>query len=328
MNTDQQAILQHPYYLVNHYNFLKNNDTNDEALKQRSALYFNDAGYLYFLLNEDKIADLQNISPARSATIEIPSWEKVQSISHRNTDEIIETALQQKEDSIKENIAEEEKEESKEIETDETAQQEIIDAGFDEKEIEENTEANIVETINETAPEETIAEIKEEKAEETEITQEQKEESKETETDEAQQKLASVLDAQLADFKKPVTEETELVIATEPYHTVDYFASQGIKADQNDKFTRRVKKFTDWLKDMKTVPTAKINLNGDAENEIKVMETANASNETAEIITESMAEVLVKQGKKDGAVELYEKLSLLHPEKNAYFAAKISQLKD
>ena len=324
MNTDQQAILQHPYYLVNHYHFLKNNDTNDEYLKQRSALYFNDAGYLSFLLNQEIIADLQNTSPARSAPIEIPSWEKVKSISHRNTYDIIETALQQKEDSIQDKTSERNEDVLASTEIEETTPPEVIDADFDEKEISITTTAPIVETISETAPEESIIEVTDTE----EIVEGTNTENTETEKDEAQQKLVSVLDAQLADFKKPVTEATELVIATEPYHTVDYFASQGIKADQNDKFTRRVKKFTDWLKDMKTVPTAKINLKGDAESEIKVMETANASNETAEIITESMAEVLVKQGKKDGAVELYEKLSLLHPEKNAYFAAKISQLKD
>jgi hypothetical protein len=54
---------------------------------------------------------------------------------------------------------------------------------------------------------------------------------------------------------------------------------------------------------------------------------ATHSLEQKEVITETMAEVLVKQGKKERAVELYHKLSLLNPSKSAYFAAKIDQLK-
>jgi len=45
-----------------------------------------------------------------------------------------------------------------------------------------------------------------------------------------------------------------------------------------------------------------------------------------ELVSESLAEVYVKQGKKTKAIELYQKLSLLNPEKNAYFAAKIESL--
>ena len=41
-----------------------------------------------------------------------------------------------------------------------------------------------------------------------------------------------------------------------------------------------------------------------------------------------MAEVLVKQGKIDKAVQVYIKLSFLDPDKSAYFAKKIEQLKE
>jgi len=40
-----------------------------------------------------------------------------------------------------------------------------------------------------------------------------------------------------------------------------------------------------------------------------------------------MAEVLVKQGKSEKAIEMYQKLSLLNPSKSAYFAAKIERIK-
>jgi len=39
-----------------------------------------------------------------------------------------------------------------------------------------------------------------------------------------------------------------------------------------------------------------------------------------------MAEVLINQGKSVQAREVYQKLSLLYPEKSAYFASKIDLL--
>ena len=50
------------------------------------------------------------------------------------------------------------------------------------------------------------------------------------------------------------------------------------------------------------------------------------SNETREIVTETMAEVLAMQGMAGKAAEVYRKLSLLNPDKSAYFAARIEQL--
>lgn len=46
-----------------------------------------------------------------------------------------------------------------------------------------------------------------------------------------------------------------------------------------------------------------------------------------EPVSETLAEVYIRQGKKAKAIELFEKLSLQNPEKNAYFAQKIARLK-
>lgn len=150
--------------------------------------------------------------------------------------------------------------------------------------------------------------------------------------DEEKQKevIASVLEDQLAEFKKPVTADTELKIETEPYHTVDYFASQGIKVDltqPQDKLGSQLRKFTDWLKQMKNVKAETSDLGTDPEVENMIQGIAKTSNETKEIVTETMAQVLIKQGKTDKAIQLFIKLSFLNPDKSAYFAAKIEQLK-
>ena len=47
-----------------------------------------------------------------------------------------------------------------------------------------------------------------------------------------------------------------------------------------------------------------------------------------EIISENLANILIKQGKVDKAIEIYEKLSLKFPEKSAYFASRIQDLKN
>lgn len=45
-----------------------------------------------------------------------------------------------------------------------------------------------------------------------------------------------------------------------------------------------------------------------------------------DLVSESLAEILVKQGKFEKAIDMYKKLSLRNPQKNAYFARKIEQI--
>lgn len=117
----------------------------------------------------------------------------------------------------------------------------------------------------------------------------------------------------------------------QPYHTVDYFASQGIKIrdDQKptDKFGQQLKSFTDWLKVMKRLPVSEVTKNIDTRSEQKVEALAEHSIEDREVITEAMAEVWEKQKNYTKAIDIYRKLSLLDPSKSAYFAAKIDDLK-
>jgi hypothetical protein len=132
--------------------------------------------------------------------------------------------------------------------------------------------------------------------------------------------------------KAVVDADLDSLISTEPYHTVDYFASQGIKPslDDNpqDKLGRQVKRFTEWIKHMKQIGSEEaLQQINDPVLETTIQNIANTSNSSREIVTETMAEVLVKQGKTDKAIQLYIKLSFLNPDKSAFFASKIQQLK-
>ena len=130
---------------------------------------------------------------------------------------------------------------------------------------------------------------------------------------------------------EPIVSKQEEAIIFEPYHTIDYFASQGIKITQeenpNDKFGRQLKSFTEWLKTMKKLPRQTAEIEAEPEQDAAIEDFASHSIEEKEVLTETMAEVLVKQGRNERAIELYHKLSLLNPAKNAYFAAKIEHLK-
>ncbi|HMH21781.1 MAG TPA: hypothetical protein VK563_08395 [Puia sp.] len=117
----------------------------------------------------------------------------------------------------------------------------------------------------------------------------------------------------------------------ESFHTVDYFASQGIKLsldeNPNDRLGKQMKSFTDWLKVMKRIPQKEAGIIPDLAAEHQVQAIAAHSIEGKEVVTETMAEVLAKQGMREKATEVYRKLSLLNPGKSAYFAARIEQLK-
>lgn len=119
-------------------------------------------------------------------------------------------------------------------------------------------------------------------------------------------------------------------LAFEPLHTVDYFASQGIKLSEeilaNDKLGRQLRSFTDWLKTMKKTHTSTNEAEAEA-TQLAIQNIAARSNMEDEVLTEAMAVVYTRQGNRQKAIETYEKLSLLNPAKSAYFAAQIDNLK-
>ena len=78
--------------------------------------------------------------------------------------------------------------------------------------------------------------------------------------------------------EKQSSEEQSLVF--EPYHTVDYFASQGIKnvidEKPKDRFSQQLKSFTEWLKTIRQLPPQQIAAMSDSGSEEKVVQLADS----------------------------------------------------
>ena len=131
---------------------------------------------------------------------------------------------------------------------------------------------------------------------------------------------------------RDISPQTDEMPVFEPYHTIDYFASQGIKLGQDikpgDKLGKQLKSFTEWIRTMKRLPNTEIEQQLlDTSSGENIVAMAAGSVEMKEVVTETMAEVLLKQGNKARAIDIYRKLSLAYPDKSAYFAARIENIK-
>jgi predicted metal-dependent hydrolase len=95
-----------------------------------------------------------------------------------------------------------------------------------------------------------------------------------------------------------------------------------------DQLGKKLKSFTEWLKSMKKIQPDKVDRQMDSDTENHIRKEAEHSNDSQEVYTEALAEVYLKQGLEDKAVDVFKKLSLLDPSKSAYFAARIREIKE
>ena len=164
-------------------------------------------------------------------------------------------------------------------------------------------------------------------------------------------------------YEQPTNRKEEPLI--QPIFSEDYFLHQGIPVDdklpeeldhaqkedvnkEDPKSLMVVMSFSEWLMHFRT-KTQKEKEDEDGRKAVKSMwqreKLAAALEEEADEIpenvfemavnsiaredglaSESLAEILTKQGKKDQAIEMYKKLSLRNPQKSAYFAQQIAQI--
>ena len=156
---------------------------------------------------------------------------------------------------------------------------------------------------------------------------------------------------------EPDTNKEPLI---QPVFTEDYFLHQGITVpedipatpgninEEEDKSLMVVMSFSEWLlffkkknekereeeEDKRALKSMwqkeKLAAAMEEEND-EIPETVfemavNSITKEEGLISESLAEILIKQGKYDKAVDMYRKLSLRNPQKNTYFAHKIEAI--
>jgi hypothetical protein len=145
-------------------------------------------------------------------------------------------------------------------------------------------------------------------------------------------KLNTLLSEQLAQYQDPLVSDELEFEKESPKIIKDYFEAQGIKIDlaslPQDKFTKQLRSFTAWLKVLKHHEGNSQNMAEMGEDQEKMIAIiAEKANNATEVITEAMAEIWIKQGNKQKAIDIYSKLSFIFPEKSVYFASQIEQLK-
>lgn len=332
----EKNVEKHPessiarFVLLDHYK--KNNNPAFESLAKQAALYFSNPTWLQFQLSQiepgEKEHSLEPATAVDSAII-IP---KESEASENGIENGIENVKEIEEER---KVAFQKSEEAIDVENkevnEEASQLEIesSEEAIDEKNEEE---INTIETENEEVSKE-VNQLELENSEET-IDVENEKENKIENQKESEEINQSNIESKTADLIPDALNlipQTEEIPSFEPLHTVDYFASQGIKIKEealmNDKLGKQMKSFTDWLKSMKKLHPGKLPEQNEVIERI-IQASAEESNADAEILTEAMAEVLLKQNKREKAVAMYQKLSLINPSKSAYFAAKIESIKN
>ena len=310
----EQMVKEHPYFSTGHYLLAQKlkheNGEHGEQQSQRAALYFHDPLWLQWQLKQFSNGHAVEAKEP-GAHVPLPLEEPVE----------------------KEVVFDQE-EEPRELE--QPVKQEEPEQRIDHEQPLEPEEQLAVETIG--PVEEAIPAEPEIEAEQTAKALESASENENSSpADEIQSLHESAPAPPVADEpkasepSKPVIQKEDPPLVFEAYHTIDYFASQGIKpmveVQPGDKLGKQLKSFTEWLKTMKRLPQTQIEAITDESEQQHIRQAAAESLEQKEVVTETMAEVLVKQGKNAEAIAIYEKLSLLDPSKSAFFAAKIENLK-
>jgi hypothetical protein len=136
----------------------------------------------------------------------------------------------------------------------------------------------------------------------------------------------------------------ENTLTYQPLYTDDYFAYKRLKEPEqaeviSEKGASEMKSFTSWLKDIKSTFSEKATKQQyhqelkrsyedfDPEVSEAVEKMAMESiTLTDDVVSETLAEIWAKQRQYQTAIHIYQKLSLLNPNKSAYFAQKIKEL--
>lgn len=93
---------------------------------------------------------------------------------------------------------------------------------------------------------------------------------------------------------------------------------------ENEKQKEQLEIIDQFIKTQPTISNSKDKPLADAAADLATIQTGEFNDH---IVSETLVEILIKQGKKDKAIEVLKKLIWKFPQKKAYFAAQIEELK-
>ena len=128
-------------------------------------------------------------------------------------------------------------------------------------------------------------------------------------------------------FEEPAAEVSiEEILRDEEAYALDAVIDEEISEEKKKKGKKKKKK-KNKNKKQEEKPSKKSKKK--KKKKQKILEIAKESiRKNDDIISETLAELLVQQGSRKKAIQMYERLSLIFPEKNSFFAEKIEQLKN
>ena len=104
-------------------------------------------------------------------------------------------------------------------------------------------------------------------------------------------------------------------------------AAKEVKTESESKTPKKKTKSKEEIIESFIKHNPGINKPKDAEYKEELEVAARSLNENFDFISETLAEINLKQGHTQKAIKIYQKLSLKYPEKSSYFAAQIKKIK-
>jgi tetratricopeptide (TPR) repeat protein len=123
------------------------------------------------------------------------------------------------------------------------------------------------------------------------------------------------------DNKEEKDEDKSLMVVMSFAEWLTYFKKKNEKEKEEEEDKRALKSM--WQKEK--LAAAMEEENDEIPETVFEMAVNSIAKEEG-LISESLAEIMIKQGKYDKAVDMYRKLSLRNPQKNTYFAHKIEAI--
>ena len=128
--------------------------------------------------------------------------------------------------------------------------------------------------------------------------------------------------------KKATPKKTirKAIIEGEHQSLLDEIKLKEIKAIDNDHLKEQISMITSFIEKEPSINKKILNNNVDAKRAIEDL-SESSTHLADDVISETLAKLMLKQGRKDKAIDIYKKLIWKFPQKKTYFADQIKNIK-